>query len=124
MSDILTIIKPFALEAVADIQTELGDKWALFSPFQKASAQRAATRVLELRVKKKQLQASGASAMDIAAVTEDLEFVKVTVSEFKVAGQIGLASAFEEAFWKGVNKAVEALGSFLVGAGKGIIPGL
>jgi len=118
-----TIVK-YAVEAITDIQADLGDKWDLFTDDQKTSAGNAARRVIELEIKKKQLQATGASAADISAVNDDLDFVKVTVGEFKVAGEIGLASAFEAAFWKGVNKAVEALGSFLAGAGKGLIPGL
>lgn len=117
-------IERFALEAMASLQESLADKWDLVTDDQKKAAARAARRVIELEFEKKQLQVSGASAAEIAANNDDLEFVKVTVSEFTVAAEVATASAFQEAFWTGVNKALEALGSFLAGAGKGLIPGL
>ena len=118
------LVEEYALAAVGDIKETLKDKWDLYTREQKAAAQRAASRVIDLDLRRRLLEAQGASAADLNAVKEDLEFVKTTVSEFKVAGQIGLAAVFEAAFWKGVNKALEALGSFLAGAGKGLIPGL
>jgi hypothetical protein len=118
MSEMITA---FVLDAITDIEATLGEKWALLTLEQRTAAHRAVKRVLELEIRLKQLQASGA---DVTEVNDDLDFVKVTVSEFTVAGQIGFADAFEKAFWKGVDKALAALGSFLVGAGKGLIPGL
>jgi hypothetical protein len=107
-------VEQFGLQALDDIKAALAEKWDLLTPEQKASAARAAKRVIELEIKKK-------TGED---VTDDLEFVKTTIGEFKVAGEIAATSAFQNAFWTGVNKALEALGSFLAGAGKGLIPGL
>ena len=117
-------IDTYVLEAISFIQAEAGEMWGRLTEDEEAAAARAACRVLEINVQLKQAQASGASAAELASLNEDLEFVKVTVGEFKVAGELALASAFQDAFWKGVNKALEALGSFLTGAGKGLIPGL
>jgi hypothetical protein len=114
-------VEQFGLQALDNIKTKLADKWDALTPEQKQSAARAAKRVVKLDLQRRTLIASGG---DLTQNTEDLEFVKVTISEFEIAGEIALTSAFQEAFWEGVNKALEALGSFLVGAGKGIIPGL
>ena len=102
------------LQALPNIKESLAEKWDLLTDEQKASATRAAKRVVELEIKKKIGE----------DVDDDLAFVKATVGEFQVAGEIAATSAFQEAFWNGVNKALEALGSFLAGAGKGLIPGL
>lgn len=111
----------FGLQALDNIKAKLGDKWDILTVEQKKAATRAAKRVVELDLQLRTLEASGG---DKTETIEDLEFVKVTISEFHVAGEIALTSAFQEAFWEGTNKALEALGTFLVGAGKGIIPGL
>jgi len=97
--------------ALDEIKDVLGDKWDGLSEEQKTAATRAATRIVELEWKAK------TTGED---VSEDLEFVKTTVSQFKLAGEIALY----DAFWKGMTKALEALGHFLVGAGKSLIPGL
>lgn len=104
-------IASHAMLALDDMKKTLGDKWVLLTDAQQASAARAAKRVVELEWEKR------VNGVDIA---EDLAFVVATVGEFKMAGEIALYSAF----WSGVNKALEALGSFLVGAGKSLIPGL
>jgi hypothetical protein len=114
----------YVLEALGYIQEEAGEMWGRLTEEEEAAAARAARRVLEINIQLKQARARGANAAEVASLNEDLEFVKVTVGEFKVAGELALTSAFQAAFWKGVNKALEALGSFLAGAGKGLIPGL
>ncbi len=97
--------------AVDEMKRLLGDKWDLLTDAQQSSAARSATRVVQLEWKKR---------VDGKDVDEDLAFVVATVGEFKMAGEIALY----DAFWEGVNKALEALGSFLVGAGASLIPGL
>ncbi len=104
-------IETHAVMAVDEIKEQLGDKWNLLTDAQRASATRSAKRVVQLEWKKR---------VEGKDVTEDLAFVVATVGEFKMAGEIALHSAF----WSGVNKALEALGSFLVGAGASLIPGL
>lgn len=114
-------VEQFGLQALDNIKTKMADRWDALTVEQKKSAARSAKRVVEINLQLKTTKASGG---DTKELEEDLEFVKVTISEFTVAGEIALTSAFQEAFWEGVNKALEALGSFLAGAGKGIIPGL
>lgn len=97
--------------AFKEIKDTLGVKWDCFTETQKNSVTRAVKRIIELEWKAK------TTGED---VSEDLEFVKTTVSQFKLAGEIALY----DAFWKGVTKALEALGAFLVGAGKSLLPGL
>ena len=104
-------IETHAAIAVDEIKNLLGDKWEGLTPEQRVSAVRSAKRVVELEWEQR---------VNHVDVTEDLAFVTATVGEFKMAGEIAL----HDAFWKGVNKALEALGSFLVGAGKSLIPGL
>ena len=114
-------VEQFGLQALDNIKTKLADRWDALTNEQKQAAARSAKRVVQLELRLKTLKATGG---DPTETLSDLEFVKVTVSEFVVAGEVALTSAFQEAFWEGVNKALEALGSFLAGAGKGIIPGL
>lgn len=97
--------------ALNEIQEALGDKWATLFEEQQRAAARSARRLVELEFKKR----TGEDVSDA-----DIAFVRTTVEGFKLAGEIALY----DAFWKGMNKAFEALGSFLVGAGKGLIPGL
>ena len=104
-------IETHAIIALNEMKETMGEAWAKITPEQQKAATRASRRVVELEWKKR---------VDGADVDEDLAFVVATVGEFKMAGEIAL----HDAFWAGVNKALEALGSFLVGAGKSLIPGL
>jgi len=97
--------------ALKEMQESLGASWDKLTSDQRASAARAAQRIVELEWEKRTKD---------AYITEDLAFVLATVDGFKLIAEIALY----DAFWKGMNKALEALGSFLVGAGKSLIPGL
>ena len=105
------VIKDHAKLAFDEIKEALGDKWDNLSDDYKDSAKRAAERLVKLEWKKR---------VQGEDVDEDIKFVKTTVDEFKMAGEIMLY----DAFWKGVDRALQALGSFLVGAGKSLVPGL
>jgi len=105
------IIDEHAKIALDEIMGSLGDKWNTITDEHKRAAARSARRLVELEFKKR----TGEDVSDA-----DIAFVKVTVEGFKLAGEIALY----DAFWKGLNKAFEALGSFLVGAGKSLVPGL
>ena len=104
-------IETHAAMALEEMKEKLGVKWEAITPQQRKAATRSSRRVIELEWKKR---------VDGVDVDEDLAFVIATVGEFKMAGEIAL----HDAFWSGVNKALEALGSFLVGAGASLIPGL
>jgi len=104
-------IETHALIILDDIKDTLGDKWNEIPSKHRAAAERSARRIVELEWQKR----TGSIDVD-----SDLEFVKTTVAGFKLAGEIALYNAF----WEGVNKGLEALGSFLVGAGKSLLPGL
>lgn len=104
-------LETHTLIAIDEMKKQMGDKWNQLPERHIKAATRAARRIVELEWKKRTTDAN---------VAEDLDFVTTTVGEFKMAGEIALHSAF----WSGVNKALEALGSFLVGAGKSLIPGL
>jgi len=105
---------PYVADAIGEIREILEGQWDELTDEQKTSATRAAKRLLTLKAH----QTAGKD------VTEDLEFVKVTVQEFVGAGEISLATAFEAAFWKGVNKAADAFGTFLGGAGRVLLNGI
>lgn len=104
-------VETHAKMAVDEIQNILGEKWAALTEAQRESAARASKRIVQLEWRKR------VNGVD---VDEDLQFVRATVNQFKLAGEVALY----DAFWEGVNKALEALGSFLVGAGKSLIPGV
>ncbi len=104
-------IETHALIAIEEMQEQMGEKWGSLTEDQRTAAKRAAKRLVTLEW---QQRAEGKD------VSEDLAFVRSTVEGFKLAGQIAL----HDALWEGVKKAFEALGSFLVGAGKSLIPGL
>ena len=104
-------IETHALIAVNEIKKKMGDKWDSLTDDQRKSAERSARRLVTLEWKKR---------VDGADVEEDIAFILGTVNGFKLAGEIALY----DAFWAGVSKALEALGSFLVGAGASLIPGL
>jgi hypothetical protein len=100
----------FAKEAFDNIKAAAGDKWDNFTDAQKDAAKRSAARLVELSIQERQG----------ITVTDERTFIEVTVNGFKLAGQIALY----DAFWEGLNKALEALGSFLAGVGKGLLPGV
>lgn len=104
-------IAEYSQLAFEEMIKAFGDKWNTLAPVYRRSAKRAARRLVELEFEKR------TTDKDVSA---DFAFVKTTVEGFKLAGEIALY----DAFWKGVNKALEALGSFLVGVGKGLVPGL
>lgn len=114
MSKIKDAAKPFVEDAIGDLRLSLEGDWELLTDEQKKSASRAAERVLVLLAQDK-------AGKDIR---EDLEFVKATVAEFVVAGEIAVATAFEEAFWEAVDKASNAFGTFLGNTGKALLKGL
>lgn len=100
-------IEELSLEVGEHIKTVLADEWDALTNNQKNSAIRASKRYLELKVQK-------AAGKD---VEEDLLFVERTIEGFKLSGKIKLYNAW----WEGVNKALEVLGSFLAGLAKGLI---
>ncbi len=104
-------IENHTVMAVDEMKRQLGDKWDLLTDAQQASAARASERVVKLEWKKR---------VNGEDIDEDLAFVVATIGEFKMAGEVALY----DAFWSGVTKALEALGSFLAGAGMSLIPGL
>ena len=95
---------------VDEIKNTLGEKWDSLSDTHKSAAQHAARRIITLEWDKR-------NGVD---VDDDFEFVMATVNGFKLVGEIALYDAFLE----GLKKALEAFGSFLVGVGKGLLPGL
>jgi len=110
MSFLEDAIEAHAEMAFDAMKNTLGDKWENIPERQKQAAMRATKRLVALEFKKRQGE----------DVDGDLAFVTTTVEGFKLAGNIALY----DAFWEGMVKALEAFGSFLVGAGKGFIPGL
>lgn len=104
-------IETHALMIVDEVKSKLGAGWNNFTDTQRASVVRAAKRITQLEWEKR---------VNGKDVSEDLVFVKTTIDEFRMAGEVLLY----DAFWEGVVKAFEALGSFLVGAGASLIPGL
>lgn len=111
MSSLEEGLKQSAEEGFETFKSILGDRFDSLTDRQKDSAQRCLKRLTKLKLK--ELQGED--------VSEDLEFIQVTVDEFKLAGQIALADAINDAFWKGVNKASAALGIFLVNVAKGLV---
>jgi len=109
--EVTKVLKEHAEIAIDEIKDTLKDKWDDLAEDKQDSLKRAAKRLVELEFKKR---VKGEN------VDADIAFVKTTIDGFKLAGEI----AAYDAFWKGVNKALEALGSFLAGAGKNLIPGL
>lgn len=104
------LIKEYGDQALSHLQIEMGQKWNLLTDPQKSSIERSSKRLIELDLEKR----AGKN------VEEDLKFVKATVGEIRLMMAIAVGDLFWDAFWKGVNKALEALGSFLVGAALGI----
>lgn len=121
MNNLGEVAVKFGKEAFTNVKEELGERWNLLTEEQKDSAERATMRIVELELKLTTEQAAGQSTTE---TENDLNFVKVTVDEFKIAGRVAAMDTFQDSFWKGVNKALEALGSFLAGAGKSLVPGL
>jgi len=111
LSDLEAVVTSHAADALKEMKTTLGDKWKLLTDDQKKSAVRASRRFIELEIQELRGE-------DVA---EDKAFVKATVDEFKLAGTIVIATAFEAAFWKALNKTLKALGAFLAGAGASLI---
>lgn len=100
MSSLFTeTVERFGAEAIQNIQDELGDQWAQLTESQRASARRAARRLVELELREKRGE----------DVEQSKKFVQTTVDGFKLVGEIALYNAFT----KGVAKALEALASFL-----------
>ena len=110
------LIKEFGDQAFSHIQIEMGDRWNLLTDGQKSATERSMKRLISLDIKKR-------AGED---VDEDLKFVTATVNEIKLAMEIAASDIFWTAFWDGVNKALAALGTFLVSAGKSALglPGL
>jgi len=104
------IVKEYADKSLTGLKDRLGEKWDAFTDVQRASATRAAKRWVDLDIQERQ-------GKDVSV---EKQFVEVTIGEFEVAAKI----AFVDIFWEEMNKALEALGSFLAGVGKGLIPGL
>lgn len=98
-----SIFQDYADIAISEAQSLAGKAWNDLTQPQKASLERAARRWLELSTREKQGQ----------DVTAAKLFVKVTLDEFKLAGQI----VVHDAFWKGVEKGLDLLGTFLGKAG-------
>jgi len=95
--------------AFNEVKKELGDKWDELTPKQKLSLERCSRRIIELELR-------GREGLDVA---DDLAFVKATLQDFKLAGEIAVA----DLFWQGLNRALEALGTFLGGSARAIILG-
>jgi hypothetical protein len=110
------LVKEYGDQAFSHIQIEMGDRWNLLTDAQKSSTERSMKRLVALDIKKR-------AGED---VDEDLAFVKSTVNEIKLAAEIAVSDIFWTAFWNGVDKALAALGTFLVSAGKSALglPGL
>lgn len=110
------LIKEFGDQALANIQVDMGERWNLLTDAQRSSTERSMKRLIELDLKQR-------AGEDVA---EDLAFVKATVNEIKLASEIAVSDIFWDAFWRGLNKALDALGTFLVSAGKTALglPGL
>lgn len=97
------VFQDYANIAVSEISDIAGNAWSSLSQDQKASLERAARRWLELTTREK----AGEN------VTAQKLFVQTTLNEFKLAGQV----VVHDAFWKGVEKALDLLGTFLGKAG-------
>ena len=110
------LVKEYGDQALAHIQNAMEDRWDLLTEPQKSSVERSSKRLVQLDLQKR----------DGKDVEDDLEFVKTTVNELKLMMEIAVSDIFFEAFWKGVDKALAALSTFLITAGKATlgIPGL
>lgn len=105
------LAESLAGEVIEEVQAALGDDYDSLTDEQKESIRWTAEKVLELRIRVKTGE---------VGAEEKLEAVESTVQDWKVWGEIGA----DAAFWKGVQVVAETLGSFLAGAGRGLIPGL
>jgi len=110
------LVKEYGDQALANLQVDMGDRWNLLTDAQKSATERSMKRLVALDLKKR-------AGED---VDDDLKFVRATVNEIKLAAEIAVSDIFWDAFWKGLNKALDALGTFLVSSGKAALglPGL
>ena len=107
-------------QVLADVQTSLGDDYETLSAAQKASIEQTATMLMG-----KQLELSTQPGAERTAELEaQIQALESTVQDWKVWGVLAL----EDAFWEGVKRAAETLGSFLAAfateAIGRIVPGL
>jgi len=114
VSDFEGQAKDLGLKVFYDVKNSLGDDWDGLTEDQKQSIAHVAEKIMELELRQK-------AGED---VTAKLEAVSSTIQDWKVWGEL----AVEEAFWKGVQKVAETIGSFLAAfateALKRIVPGV
>lgn len=119
--DLQAAAKKVADEVLMEMRTALHDEWDRLSAELKQDITATAIRAGELTLR----EYSGED------VTAQMAVVHATVRNFKVIGQLKsavVAERVENAFWKGVSKVAESLGTFLrifgQGALKGVLGGL
>lgn len=99
----MSVVNDHAEIILDEIRNTATSSWKSLTEAQKTSLERASRRWLELSILEK-------SGKDV--ISQKL-FVQTTLNDFKLAGEI----AVHDAFWKGVAKALDILGTFLAKAG-------
>lgn len=115
MSEILEIAKLSGKEILHDMQVSIGDDWDSITDEQKESMARVAQRAVELPLRIK-IETDPIKKADLEA---QLEATLSTVKDWKTWSELAL----EDAFWAGVKRVAETLGSFLMGATLKLITG-
>jgi len=108
VSEILELAKLTSREILNNMKTSIGDDWSSLTAQQKESIARVALRTAELPLKIK-IETDPIKKADLEA---QLEATLSTVKDWKTWSELAL----EDAFWKGVKRVSESLGSFLMGA--------
>lgn len=114
MSDFAQVVAQGVLN---EIEVALGDEWADVPAQTKDDIKLAALRVGQLALEER-------AGKDVSA---KMALLRSVVLDFKAAGKFKSAVAAEkaqQAFWKGVSKVAESIGTFLLTFAGGALKGL